>query len=938
MRPIELTMSAFGSYKGTEHIDFTQLGENGIFLISGKTGAGKSTIFDAISFALFGEASGGLRNGSMLRSEYADPQTKTFVKLRFEYAGKEYTVERSLPYERKAEKRKRNEKGELEETTTLQAAAASLSSPNVPPISTVPLVNRRIQEILGINHDQFTKIAMIPQGEFQKLLQSDNDSKQVILRKVFGTERFQKIEETIAKIVTDVEARKKEKQMGILILLESIKGHEGSDLYAAYKQALKDFNDPSTQLEAMIDLIEKLIIEDQSELRAAEDVIQQCQKREADLNALKERVKTNNDEKATRNETRKALDDLGQELQTLRQEQEKNPQRKKDVDSKKGKRVLLEQQLPLYPDYERDAAKLEEDIKNLEERKTNIGNARAEREGLIEEKDQLEAELRGLEGCEVQKEKIIQEGKQLAQLIEDLKELKGRIRGSENALIDYNSAAKALQDQLIHKADAALEYESAHTLFLSAQAGYMAERLIEGKPCPVCGSVHHPSKAVLPVGAPSEEEVNALKARYEQLMKDAEELTGDCAGKKSEFKEKKEQALSQIEKMAETVGHRDYDALKQNDCAIIDTIISSIKTKMEGLREKKQEIEKDCTRLKMITDEILPGTTTKIGELSKVIEDDSTGEEEVKLDAEGKRLAEIRSSLSFDNADLARKAIEELDTEINTLESTMTSTDQKVIDCQGTIREKVSLLRDLDRRIDDELESDVTKIENELADNTRKKGNNEAKKSESNARLLINDPVLQCLNEEKTDYAAIRQELAWKKNLSDTLRGTLSGKEKVELETFVLMSYFDQILNKASLRLFEMSSGQYELVRSETAGNLREKTGLGIAVKDHYSGKTREVSSLSGGESFLASLALALGLSDETQSSSGGIKIDTMFVDEGFGSLSPDVLELALNTLERLAQKGTLIGLISHVESMKNRYRRIDVEKTLDGGSTITIN
>ena len=204
--------------------------------------------------------------------------------------------------------------------------------------------------------------------------------------------------------------------------------------------------------------------------------------------------------------------------------------------------------------------------------------------------------------------------------------------------------------------------------------------------------------------------------------------------------------------------------------------------------------------------------------------------------------------------------------------------------------------------------------------------------------MLINDPVLQCLNEEKTDYAAIRQELAWKKNLSDTLRGTLSGKEKVELETFVLMSYFDQILNKASLRLFEMSSGQYELVRSETAGNLREKTGLGIAVKDHYSGKTREVSSLSGGESFLASLAVALGLSDETQSSSGGIKIDTMFVDEGFGSLSPDVLELALNTLERLAQKGTLIGLISHVESMKNRYRRIDVEKTLDGGSTITIN
>ena len=937
MRPIELTLSAFGSYRGTEHIDFTQLGETGVFLISGNTGAGKSTIFDAISFALFGEASGALRNGSMLRSEYADATTRTFVKLRFEYAGKEYTVERSLPYERKSGRRKRNEKGELVEVTTLQPAEATLSSPNEPPTSSGKSVTLRIQEILGINHDQFTKIAMIPQGEFQKLLQADNDSKQEILRKVFRTERFQKIEEDIAKEVAESDVVRKERQTYIRTILVGIKGHEWSDTYAAYRQALDTYTDPGIQLNAMIDLIKALVKEDIKELSDADAAMKVCGKKDASLNKRKSDIKLNNSEKDKRDKTKKELERLKRKLSELKREKEKNPQRKVEVDSKKVNRALYELQLPLYPEYERDVNNLEEARIQLAKSKELVKSARQERDTLIKEKASLEAEQKQLEGCELEKAKILREGDKLTKTVDNLKELKERLKSSEKALKEYDREKTKLQKLLKQKKETASEYESAHNLFLCAQAGYIAEHLQEGEPCPVCGAIHHPSKAVLPAGAPSEEKVKELKSRQEQISQKAEEQAQACASKESEFIGKKEETLLLIDKMAEILGHKEYDVLILDGCSSLVTMIAEAEKGRSDLCKQYQEADNKCSRLEKIA-ELLPAKSKEIDRLSAFIESDTSGEEEARITVEDSRLAKLKSTLSFGSEEEAKKAINKLKMEINNLEKNIKDADDNVDDCEGKILEKESILRDLDSRIDDNLESDLAGVEKEISDNQKMLKEHEEKKTSSKACLLVNEPALEQLEEAKKGYNDLCQELAWKKNLSDTMRGTLSGKEKVELETFVLMSYFDRILYKASLRLFEMSSGQYELVRSETASNLREKTGLGIAVKDHYSGKTRDLPSLSGGESFLASLALALGLSDETQSSAGGIKIDTMFVDEGFGSLSPDVLKLALETLEKLARKGTLIGLISHVESMNDRYRGIVVEKTPDEGSRISYN
>ena len=273
MRPIELTLSAFGSYKGTEHIDFTQLGDRGVFLISGKTGAGKSTIFDAISFALFGKPSGDLRKEEMFRSEFADPKTRTYVKLRFAYGGKEYTVERSLPYERKSGRRSRNADGALVEGTTSEPAKAVLSSPGEPTLEKVQDVNARVQQILGVDRDQFVKIAMIPQGEFQKLLLADNDTKQKILRKVFGTECFQKIEEKADDAVKVIDGRRKEKMVEIRSALGGVKGDEASQTFTDFHLALEEYADPLTQLDGMTARVEALVREDEEKVAAADEAL-----------------------------------------------------------------------------------------------------------------------------------------------------------------------------------------------------------------------------------------------------------------------------------------------------------------------------------------------------------------------------------------------------------------------------------------------------------------------------------------------------------------------------------------------------------------------------------------------------------------------------------------------------------------------------------------
>ncbi|MBQ9819695.1 MAG: SMC family ATPase [Bacteroidales bacterium] len=937
MRPIDLTLSAFGSYKGTEHIDFTQLGDRGVFLISGKTGAGKSTIFDAISFALFGKPSGDLRKEEMFRSEFADPKTRTYVKLRFAYSGKEYTVERSLPYERKSGRRTRNADGELVESTTSEPAKALLSADGEPTLEKVQDVNARVQQILGVDRDQFVKIAMIPQGEFQKLLLADNDTKQKILRKVFGTERFQKIEEDVDAAVKAIDGRRKEKMTEIRSALAGVKGDEASQTFASFRQALEEYADPAAQLDGMTARVEALVREDREKADAAKEAIRKGKDEEARLSRCKTDVERNNEEKRKRDDAAAALELLMRRREAAQKEQEKNPERQQEAEKKAAEKAVYERQLPKYPTFEEVGKALTETRKQLTDSQEALKEALAARERLQEGKKRLETELKGLEGCDVEQSRITQAGKDLKEQIRRIRELQERIAAAEKAQKEYEIARSDLQKKLQEKQAAAAAYEAAHTLLLSAQAGYLAAGLEEGTPCPVCGSVHHPAKAVLPEGAPSQDRVNALKDAYEKAAQAAVAQTGACSGLHSKHEAARAEADRQIGQMAEELDGQGYDTLKQDGCAALAALEHKLNEKINGLREQFKAAEQRCKRQKEIAERLLPEADRGIADLSQRIENDRSGELQGRIAGDEKRLGDLRAELSFGSEKEARAAIEALGKAVDTLKDAIKAADEAVRKYDGEVREKESLLADLDGRIDPDLPTDLEQIKKDLEENRKAQEANDRKKTAAEARLLVDAPIPGRLREEKKAYGAICEELAWKKNLSDTLNGRLAGKDKIELETFVLTSYFDRILHKASVRLNEMSSGQYDLIRSVAAGNLREKTGLGIAVMDHHSGKVRDVKSLSGGESFLASLALALGLSDETQSSAGGIRIDTMFIDEGFGSLSPDVLELALRTLEKLAAKGTLIGLISHVESMKDRYRRIDVEKTAGGGSTIAV-
>ncbi len=920
MRPSELTISAFGSYTGTETIDFNMIGDKGVFLISGETGAGKTTIFDAICFVLFGEASGNTREGKMLRSEYAQPTDRTFVRMKFEYAGKEYTIERWLGYERKSSRRTRDTEGNLVEGTTPVPPGAVLEIAGESPISDTRAVDAKINEILGITYQQFTKIAMLPQGEFQKLLQAGNDDKKVILRQVFKTQRFNAIQDRVTKDVKAISDEASSKADEIRTLLGTIRGREDSETYAEFSGLMDAYSDPVTQLVDVISTIKALVDEDETIRKESHASKEKFSKEETSLTLLKDKVVKNEEHKRSKADKETTLAGLKEGLVAIMDDLAKNEERASRRDQIIGQAKAIERELPKYAEIADKEKTLSSEEKKLAMDKKKLADTVSQREALDTKIKADEAELKALAGCDVKLTNVFNAGKEVKALIDRFVDLEKDNKKVREAADDYGRLSSALKDALKAKEEAAMTYNEASNHFLMSQAGILAESLVEGLPCPVCGSVHHPSKAVLADDAPTQAMVDSFKKAYEGADSKAVKAGADCAGAKRGYEELRHNADETLRKLMEDSAGKTKDVLENE---------------RTEFRRQYAVLEPQCKRLSSLN-ESLPKDRKSLAELNELIEKDSCKAEEARLLAERQNLEVARKGLAFESEEKAKAEIGRLNKEAKGWQDAMDSAIRKEKDCRTGIASAEAAIAELTRLIDSKLPTDVVAIDESIKAAATGKQTEERRYNEAEARLSGNKPTLATVIALSDALKKILGELAWKQNISKTLSGSLAGKQKVELETYAQMEFFKRILYKASQRMILMSGGQYELIKEEHSDNLRSQSGLGISVLDHHSGTSRSVRSLSGGETFLASLALALGLSDETQSNSGGIKIDTMFIDEGFGSLSPEVLRLALKTLQDLADRGTLIGLISHVESMKDLYRRIDVRKT-DRGSTISI-
>lgn len=915
MRPLKLKISAFGPYSGTTEFDFTKLGTGGLYLITGDTGAGKTTIFDAITYALYGETSGSNREVSMLRSKYADETTPTEVELTFSYRDKEYTVKRNPEYE------KLKARGE---GTTKQVANAEIIYPDGKVITRIKDVDNAVREIVRINKEQFCQIAMIAQGDFLKLLLASTKERIEIFRHIFKTELFGDLQERLKRESGKLSDECDTIKRSISQYISGIVCDEDNTDYIEVAKA----KNGSLPTEEVIKLLEKLIADDE---KAEKDIAAQKEKLQKELDEIKAKINKEQEVIAAKadlekNEAAFAGETETQKDLTAKLEAEKSNQPK--IKELGEKAAAIKALLPDYDEFEAKEKTFKLNKTFIESSTETAIKKENEIKAISDEIAKISEERKALEKAGEEKLKLEADKKALTDNADKLANLKTNITALEKAESDY---AQALEDynnkqSAFERLDG--EYKALNKVYLDAQAGILADTLEADKPCPVCGSTTHPKIAVKPENAPTKEQLEELQGKVDVANNAANSARTKSGNLKGVLDEKKESVLVEINALLGDVSISDAMSL-------IVVKLSDIDAEIETLNKKISEAKAKIERAEEI-DRILPEKNKDLEvlkeELSKLNDEiKSKTAENVSLE---KRIGELKGKFTFATKEEAQAKIDEFTENAEQMSKDYDSALKALNDSKEKIASLKSAKEEIVKRLGDKTDIDLEEEKDKLAALEERMESYDREAKITHARISANQTALDNIKARSGDLIATEKKYSWVKALSNTANGNIAGKEKVMLETYIQMNYFDRIIARANTRLMIMTDGQYDLVRRKEALNNKGQSGLDLNVIDHYNGSERSVKSLSGGESFKASLALALGLADEIQSSAGGIKLDTMFVDEGFGSLDEESLAAAMKALTSLADSNRLIGIISHVGELKQKIdKQIIVKKDKVGGS-----
>lgn len=919
MRPIKITMSAFGPYAGRTEIDMNKLGENGLYLITGDTGAGKTTIFDAICYALFGEPSGNNRDINMFRSKYALPETPTEVELHFIHAGKTYRVKRNPEYMRPAKKG---------DGFTKQVADAEFEKPDGSVITKIKEVNSAIQELLGLSREQFSQISMLAQGDFLKLLLADTKTRIEIFRELFNTKKYQTLQFRLEDKRKEIDGQVRDEKKSVKQFIDGIMTEEDDVLSIDAKKAKEE----KLTTDEVLELLEKLIVQDESSRSVVEAKLGAVNDK---LEAVNKNIGAAESLNKAKIEKEKAEENLITEKPRLEEAEEAVKRAedalkdKADIDKSVG---LLENELKKYSEAETLAADIKK-LGDMVDRKTEQlkGNEKKKTE-LISGKDALSEELEKIKDSGVELEKLGNERKNLRAEIE-------LIKGFFDELVIYkryegelkNAQQKYISDDKNFNEQNEL-YEACEQRFRDGQAGILAEKLIEGQPCPVCGSTTHPNKAHLTVDIPSEEALKKKKQKVEALRQ-LRDRSAKEAGEIKTAVDLKKAAL--IKNVSEKLGETEIEG--------VEKAISEAKSKntlrLNELDEKIRLEEKNLAR-KQDLEKLIPEYEKKINELSNesselnsTLASDNTSKAEKE-----KQLSGIREGLKFQDKKSAEAELLRLRKKSADLEEGCTKARKAYEKEKERVGELTSRISTLKEQIEKSAAVDLKEETDKKEAYSAERAGYIKRLGEIETRITTNIKIRDSIRVKAGKISDTEKKLQWITALANTANGKITGKEKIMLETYIQTTYFDRIIRRANLRLFTMSNGQYELIRLKEAENNKGQSGLELGVIDHYNGSERSVKTLSGGESFLASLSLALGLSDEVQASAGGIRVETLFVDEGFGSLDSDTLDMAYKALANLTEGNKLVGIISHVAELKSKIdKQVVVTKEKTGGSRVEI-
>ena len=918
MRPLKLKMVGFGPYAGVQELDFDRLGSSGLYLITGDTGAGKTTIFDAITFALFGEASGNNRNPSMLRSKYAKEDMPTRVELTFAYSGKVYTVTRNPTYER----------AKIKGTgTTTKSAGAELTYPDGRQVTKNGEVDAAIREIIGLTREQFSQIAMISQGDFRKLLQADTKERQEIFRDIFKTDLYVLLQNQLKEKAGEVRGQRDQASQSIRQYINGVTCDEDS-VYALDAQKAKNGELPVTEV---IELFRALLEQDrQAELALEADLaavekeleqitsqLTQAEAYEAAKTVLAERVA----EEAMLTvalETAKAALDVAQKTVP---EQEK-------LQSKIAEMELL---LPSYDELDTHTAA-------LAAAQTDLAGAHAAQESAAKEKNDLTTEITGLRAeqkdladVSAEKEKL---AAQLQQLGDRQKQFVDFLSGMEGLAREQAELAKRQEDYLKAEetsSELLREYEVQERAFLREQAGIMASSLTAGMACPVCGSIEHPHLAVLAEDAPTEADVKKAKAEYDRAQDKTKKASNEAQKLKGTVGTTEEILAREIDSLIPGISLEDSTKAAEEQENLLAVQIKKLDARIAKLAKKiarREELDALLPEKELLlraAEETIAMKTAEIASLT------------AKAESSEAQIHVLRDKLAFPDKAAAEAEIGALREESDKLRQNLKTAETAHNQCKEKLAGVRGTIEQLHKQLEGGVDIDTVQLRTKKDEYAAQKTVVMAKQKIVHTRISTNETALQGVSAKAAEVERLDKKYVWMKALSDTANGSVYGKDKVMLETYIQTTYFERILARANIRLQKMSGGQYDLKRREEADNKKSQSGLELDIIDHINTTERSVNTLSGGEAFLASLALALGLSDEVQMSTG-IHLDTLFVDEGFGSLDSEALSKAYNTLAGLTEGNRLVGIISHVAELKEKIdKQIVVKKEKTGESRAEI-
>lgn len=934
MRPIELKMSAFGPFAGLTTLKLDALGTDGLYLITGDTGAGKTTIFDAIIYALYGEASGNIRTTDMLRSKYANADTATFVELTFVFKDKTYIVRRNPEYLRPS---KRGE-GRF----TKESAKAQLTMPDKEVITGLVSVNNKIIEIIGLNKNQFSQIAMLPQGEFMRLLLADTKQRIEIFREIFDTEPYLLLQDRIKRDANELYRLVSDYKKSMAQYVADVYCDENSE----YNQALINIkNDSQMSIKEILDIIDKIIAQDKSCADEYDKAIISIDKGIDQLNSkitiAIQTEKIKDDYKSALTQLNNLTEEYENVYSIYKAECEKDSERNElSLNIEKSSEKL--ESYELLEKYKKDYGKKLDKINNITQDIHEDTNSLNE---CIKQIDNCKKEAEILKNTELEIEKLNSKISDIIKKKEGVEYLKDVFERKIKAVSQADEAKDRYMSAFAAYEEANNRYLKMEKAFFNEQAGIMAAALEEGQPCPVCGSVTHPVPAVAGDDAPTEMQLKKYKIYVEDKSKECSELSSQSGLLSGQAESMNNMFLGSIvnfnTQWKEALDNSSDDETIRVD--IIQLLADLGKILDEAMLEKKnadENISKYNNLIKMLSDydKKVEQFKDKINKSKNELAILSTQNENMQ-----KQISQLEKELGNKDIMQAKKLINDMKLKKVQLDKAYEAAKKQYDEYTINIKTLKNRISDLQKQIShtDKQKTpdiDIPMYEKQLEDMKKERLKLREKKNIVDIRIANNEKVYKSIERVNEKSEKSEKHYSWLRTLSDTVNGSLSGKSRIKLETYVQMSFFDRIIMRANTRFMRLTDGQYELKRSDSKDNYKNQTGLELDIIDHYNGTIRSVKSLSGGEAFEASLSMALGMSDEIQSRSGGIQIDTMFIDEGFGSLDDESLSQAVKVLNSLSSSDRLIGIISHVSVLKDRIdKQIVVNKGKTGGSSAVI-